>query len=370
MVIPFMTLYLTDKSMNYSLKDAGIVTGLFGSGSIIGAYAGGKLTDKIGFRKVQLYALALGGLLFFLLGQLQTLCLIGACAFLLGAINEAFRPANLTAISYYSTGANRARSYSLNRLAVNLGWAVGASLAGLLAAINYKLLFWVDGISNLLAALVLYLWLKPPKDPDSTDGKEQTEQKARYRSAYKDKTYLWFIVLVTLFGLCFFQLFTTIPKYFRDNLRLSETFIGFVMALNGLMIVLLEMVLVYILEKKNKPLLFVSRGFLVCTLSFLVLALPGNGKLIALLMILLVSMGEIISFPFLSMFWTDRSTVYNRGQYAALYTIAWGFSQAIGPYICSMMVDVWGFQATFIVLAGVLLFCTLSFFRMHIVSKR
>ncbi len=39
MVIPFMTLYLTDKSMNYSLKDAGIVTGLFGSGSIIGAYA-------------------------------------------------------------------------------------------------------------------------------------------------------------------------------------------------------------------------------------------------------------------------------------------------------------------------------------------
>ena len=41
MVVPFMTLYLTGKSMNRTLGEAGAVIGIFCLGSIIGAYFGG-----------------------------------------------------------------------------------------------------------------------------------------------------------------------------------------------------------------------------------------------------------------------------------------------------------------------------------------
>ena len=121
MVIPFMTLYLTSPSMGYSVGQAGIVFGLFGLGSFCGAYFGGRLTDKIGYYPVQLFTLTGGGLLFMLLGQMKSYGWICFVTYILSFVNEAFRPANSTAIAFYSKEENRTRSYSLNRLAINLG---------------------------------------------------------------------------------------------------------------------------------------------------------------------------------------------------------------------------------------------------------
>ena len=100
MVIPFMTLYLTSPEMGYSVGEAGIVFGLFGAGAFSGAWLGGRLTDKIGFYPVQLIALSGGGILFMVLGQMNTYPLICLFTYLLSFVNEAFRPANSTAIAF------------------------------------------------------------------------------------------------------------------------------------------------------------------------------------------------------------------------------------------------------------------------------
>src|SRR5882672_6296469 len=101
MVIPFMTIYLTRPAMGYSIGQAGIVMGIFGAGAICGGFIGGKLTDKLGFHPVQLVALAGGGIMFILLGMVKTYPLICLFTFLLSIVNEAFRPANSTAIAHY-----------------------------------------------------------------------------------------------------------------------------------------------------------------------------------------------------------------------------------------------------------------------------
>ena len=75
--------------------------------------------------------------------------LICLFTFLLSFVNEAFRPANSTAIAFYCKEENRTRSYALNRLAINIGWAVGSGIGGLLAKHSYELLFWVDGFTNI-----------------------------------------------------------------------------------------------------------------------------------------------------------------------------------------------------------------------------
>ncbi|MBS1566044.1 MAG: MFS transporter, partial [Bacteroidetes bacterium] len=82
--------------------------------------------------------------------------LICTFTFLLSFINEAFRPANSTAIAFYSKEENRTRSYSLNRLAINLGWAVGSVIGGIIAKFSYEWLFWVDGFTNILAAGLMW----------------------------------------------------------------------------------------------------------------------------------------------------------------------------------------------------------------------
>jgi predicted MFS family arabinose efflux permease len=329
---------------------------------VIGAYFGGKTSDRIGFRKVQLFTLFFGGCMFILLGQIRNYSMICLFTFILGLVNEAFRPANSSAIAYYSKPENRTRSYSLNRLAINLGWAVGTSVGGFLAAKNYQLLFWVDGLTNISAVLLLILFLKGSHVEKSAMKSELKVEEMR--SAYEDKIYLCFIALVILFAFCFFQMFTTVPKFFRDDLHLGEKYIGFIMALNGALIVAIEMVLVYSLEGKRQNLLYISIGLIVCAASFFSLLIPGPGKIVSLLMILLITVGEISSMPFMNSFWTQRSNEKNRGQYAALYTIAWGTAQSTGPFLASLLAEKAGFTVLFIVIGSLLLLGSFGFYRL------
>ncbi|MBA4241474.1 MAG: MFS transporter [Sphingobacteriaceae bacterium] len=367
MVLPFMTLYLTSKEMHRSLSEAGFVMALFGLGSIVGAYFGGKFSDKIGFYKVQLFTLFGGGLMFIVLGQVKSYPLICVFTFVLSMVNEAFRPANSSSIAFYSTAENRTRSYSLNRLAINLGWAVGASIGGLVAAFDYELLFWVDGVTNILAAGLLFYFLRPNIQIKKEEVKEEVVPEVM--SAYKDKTYLWFLVLMTLFSSCFIQLFTTIPKYFRDDMLLNEKYIGLIMAINGIIIVAIEMVLVYTLEKKNKNTRWIIIGLVMCACSYFSLLIPGNAKFISLVMILFITVGEIMAMPFMNVFWLQRANDKNRGQYAALYTISWGIGNTAGPFLVSALVDASSFKVAFIVLGFILCVSAFGFYKLNSNSK-
>jgi predicted MFS family arabinose efflux permease len=163
MVVPFMTLYLT-QTKHYSIGKSGIVMAIFGAGAICGGFIGGKLTDKLGFYNIQLTSLLCGGVLFIILGQLENFNAICACTFVLATLNESFRPANATAIAQYSNESNRTRCYSLNRLSINLGWAFGGALGGFIASHNYQLIFWIDGFTNIGAAALLVAVLSPSKN--------------------------------------------------------------------------------------------------------------------------------------------------------------------------------------------------------------
>lgn len=340
MVVPFMTLYLTSAEMGYSIAQAGFVFGLFGLGAFSGAWLGGRLTDKIGFYSVQLITLLGGGCLFIVLGQMKTYPLICIFTFLLSFVNEAFRPANSTAIAFYSREDNRTRSYALNRLAINLGWAVGSGLGGFLAHINYELLFWVDGLTNIAAGLLMWVWLKPVKINVEEPG---TTTKPIIASAYKDKTYIYFILISIFFAACFFQLFTNLPVYFKKELHLSEPYIGILMATNGIIIALVEMVIVYKLEGRRKNLTYISVGVFITGLAFLMLNMPVSAALLSYAMITTVTFGEILSMPFMNSYWISRTRPNNRGQYAALYTMAWSVAQTLGPVGGSQIADNFGF---------------------------
>jgi predicted MFS family arabinose efflux permease len=362
MVVPFMTLYLTSPAMGYSISQAGFVFGIFGIGAFSGAWIGGRLTDKIGFYPVQLITLFGGGIMFLVLGQMKTYPLICTFTFLLSFVNEAFRPANSTAIAFYSKESNRTRSYALNRLAINLGWAAGSALGGLLAHINYSLLFWVDGGTNIAAGILMWFTLKKNLNRKLFH-KDQPDIKIR--PVYQDKTYLYFITINIFFACCFFQLFTNLPVYFKKNLHFSEPYIGILMALNGLLIALVEMVLIYRLEGRRKELVYITIGVFIVGLSFLLLHVPGPASSIALLMIIMITLGEILAMPFMNSYWISRTHESNRGQYAALYTMTWAVAQTLGPVGGSQIADHFGFDMLWWVVGGIALAASFLYWKLY-----
>ncbi|MBY0535405.1 MAG: MFS transporter [Chitinophagaceae bacterium] len=367
MVVPFLTLYLTRPQMGYSIDQAGIVMGLFGLGAVIGAHLSGKLTDKIGFYPIQLFTLAFGGFLFFMLSWMNSYASICVTTFLLSFVNEAFRPANATAVAYYSKTENRTRSYALNRLAINLGWAVGNAIGGFVASINYKWLFWIDGTTNILAAIAMFFLLKPENN-GKREHKEETINPAD--SVYKDKEYRWFILLVVLFAACFFQLFTNLPAYFRNDMHYSERFIGLLGTVNGLIIAFIEMVLIFQIEGKRRNTYFITRGVLICGLAYLLLAVFPTSYSLAMIMIVSMTFGEILSMPFMNSFWIERSKNHNRGQYAAMYTMAWATAQTLGPVIGALIAAHAGFISLFWTLGICLLVASIGFYFLNAKMSR
>lgn len=343
MVLAFMTLYCTH--LGYTIQQGGVVVAIYGVGAVTGALIGGKLSDKFGFYYMQFGALFFGGVMFIILGQMQSYTSICVCTFILSMVNESFRPANASAIAHYSSAQNRTQSFSLVRLAINLGWGIGSALGGFLASINYHLLFWVDGFTNIIAAILLLIIL-----PKVTVAQQQNLSVAKKsvqtisNSVFRDKAFLYFLFFQLLFAICFFQLFTTIPIFFKSNLGLDEFHIGTIMAANGIVIAVFEMVLVFKLEGRKPYLTLIRNGSLMMGIAFLFLNLPlHSGLQVAVLAMLVISVAEMLSMPFMNSYYISLSTDQTRGQYAGLYTMTWSAAQVIGSSTGSVIAYQFGF---------------------------
>ena len=104
------------------------------------------------------------------------------------------------------------------------------------------------------------------------------------------------------------------------------------------------MVLIYKLEGRRKKLDYIFFGILMVGISFLMLNIPGMGPMLAFCMITIMTFGEIFSMPFMNSFWISRTQPANRGEYAALYTMAWSAAQTLGPLGGSQLAGHFGFK--------------------------
>ncbi|MEO9570809.1 MAG: MFS transporter [Polaribacter sp.] len=341
MVIPFLSLYLT-KSLNFSLTDVGWIMSFFGLGSVLGTWIGGKLTDKIGYYKVMYVSLVFTGIFFVLLQYASTF--YGFCVgiFLVMLVADSFRPAMFVALSAYSKPENKTRSVTLIRLAINLGFSAGPAVGGLIiTGVGYEGLFWTDGITCVLAAFLLLKVLHPKK------AKIQDEVKVDNPvSAYEDKAFWIFFIAMFIFGFVFLQYFSTMPLYYKDAHFLSEFEIGLLMGFNGFFIFLFEMPLIKWLEdsKKNKVKL-ITLGLFLVALSFIVLNLTGWVGILIIGM-LLMTVGEMIAFPFSNAFAVERAKKGNQGEYMALYSISFSLSHIFSHNVGMQMVNEFGFKTT------------------------
>ena len=354
MVIPFLSLYLTE-SLDFSLGNVGWVMSAFGLGSVIGSWLGGKLTDKIGYYKVMLFSLLATGFLFIGLQFLTTFYSFCLGIFLVMLVADIFRPAMFVALSAYSKPENKTRSVTLIRLAINLGFSAGPAIGGLIITyLSYNGLFWVDGITCILAS-VLLLNVLNPKTAKTID--EDIVENPK--SAYTDKTFWIFLAAMSLFGIVFLQFFSTIPLYYKDAHHLSELEIGLIMGMNGFIIFVLEMPLVKWLEnsKRTKSGLMLI-GAILTGLSFIVLNSTSWVGILVISM-LLVTIGEMIAFPFSNAFAMDRSKRGNKGEYMALYSISFSVAHIFSHNGGMHLVERFGYDYTWYVvtaIAGVCMF--------------
>lgn len=365
MVIPFLSLYLT-KNRGFSLEDVGWILTFFGLGSVAGSWLGGKLVDKIGHYRTMSLSLLISGVFFIFLQFPVSFWGICAGIFIVMLVADAFRPAVFVAINAYSKPENRTRSVTLIRLAINLGFSAGPAVGGLIiAGAGYSGLFWVDGITCILAGILLLKLLHPKKAVENPK-----EVILIPKTMMKDKPYLVFIAAMILFGFVFLQYFSTMPLYYARVHFLSELEIGLLLGLNGLLIFLFEMPLIKYLESKVRSTLFhVVTGTLLAGISFLLINLTGWIGILVVGMIFL-TLGEMIAFPFSNSFALKRAEGGKQGSYMALYSIAFSIGHIFGHNSGMQLIDKFGYTLTWNVMILLsLISCALIFYVMYLVKK-
>jgi Arabinose efflux permease len=360
MVIPFMTIYLTNQ-LSFSTVQTGYIMACFGAGSLAGSYLGGKLTDWIGYFQTMFWSLFLGGFMFFLLLYQKEFYAVAIVIFLVSLVIDLFRPALFSAVAIFSPEKDRTRSISLIRLAINLGFGVGPAFGGLIAEVyGFSWLFIVDGVTCISAGL--FVWWKIPRNVKPQH--QETENTQIPTSIFKDGIYLGFLLLTTLVGIIFMQLIFLIPVYLKDILQFSEAHVGYLMALNGLLIFAVEMPLVHHCDSRKTNLYWVMVGTGMVSLSYLFLVIPGTGLawyFLPILFMITISIGEIFMFPFTNSFAYSRSNDQNRGSYMGYYSMAFSISLIIAPIIGFQIANWLGYDMLFYFLAGGGLLLVLGF---------
>jgi len=249
------------------------------------------------------------------------------------------------------------------RFAINLGFSIGPAMGGIVAGtLGFRWIFLIDAITCLIAAYILYRYL--PFNRSSVPEKK-TETTVNGRSAYKDSQYLAFIFLVALYGIAFFQLFTSVPVYWQQEWCFSETKIGLILALNGLIIVMLEMPFVRSLEHITRYMIMSSIGSVLLVLSFLVLIGGWISIVPAIIFIILMSFSEMFAMPFMTNYAVSRPTEDRRGQYMALYSMAYGVAHIVAPLSSLLIADHYGFYTLYLGLIVLSIVMAMAFYSLR-----
>lgn len=368
MVIPFLTLYLT-QDLQFSLSDVGWIMTCFGLGSVAGSWLGGKLSDTFGFYSTMVLSLVFTGIAFVAIQFVKSFEGICISILLLMAIADTFRPAMYVAIRTYSKPENRTRAISLVRLAINLGFSAGPAIGGLLIVnFGYGGLFWVDGLTCISAAILLKMTISQRKANEIDKTTKAANQSSG--SPYKDIPYLLFLFSAFLVAATFLQFFSTVPLFFREVHHLSEEQIGLLLGANGLIVFVVEMPLIKFLDQPRFSIYkILAASTLLILFSFLIMNFT-NWAGILILSIVLMSFGEILNFPFLNRFSMERAERGKTGAYMALFTVAFSVSHIASHNTGLQLIDRFGYEFTWYVMSSVLAVAIILFLWLESIVKK
>lgn len=323
-VVPLLTIYLLTVR-HLSVSEAGAVVSFFGAGQVVASIVGGQLTDRLGRRPTILMSLFGGSITMALLGRATEVGEMTLLVAAVGFVGELYRPAVTAMVSDVVPPAQRVWAFGLLYWAINLGFAVAGFVGGLIADLDFSILFYADAVTSALYGVIVLVAVpetKPARDPHAP------KPTALGDSPLLDGQYVIFIALNFLMAVMPMQTMAPLSAHMTWQGFPASTY-GFVIAVNGVLIIVLQPLLTRWIGGFDP-----SKILAVSSLLYGVgMAVHG---LATVAVVHAVAVGvwtiaEIIEAPTKSAIATDMAPVSARGRYAGLMVMSWGLAQVIGP---------------------------------------
>jgi MFS family permease len=322
-----LAIYLT-QGRGFSESFAGLVIGLWGAGAAVGTLIGGVLADRWGRKPTALTALygAAGVMLLvgFATGRLE----IAIAVTVLGMVNEAARPA-LSALMIDIVGErDRVRAFSLNYWVINVGFAVAATLAGVLAGVDFRLLFAINAAAIVIGATIVAIGVTEPRRaprPAAT-----VTAGPGLRAVFTDRVYMSFTAVNVLLAIVFMQHISTLPMAMGHDGLPPATF-GSVIALNGVLIVAGQLFIPRLLRGR-RPSTTMAVAAVIVGVGFGLTAFADAAWFYGLT-VLVWTIGEMLNSPSNSATNADLSPAHLRGRYQGVFSLSWSVASFVAPLL-------------------------------------
>ncbi|MGW2568728.1 MDR family MFS transporter [Streptomyces sp. NPDC001537] len=336
-VATFMALYLTI-DRGYSASYAGLVASLHGLGGVVSSLGGGVMTDRLGRRPTLLIAQSSTAVSVALLGFVHDPVAIAAVAFLVGMASNASRPAVQAMMADIVRPEDRVRAFSLNYWAINLGFAVSSLAAGFIAEFSYLAGFLIEAGMTAVCAVVVFLKL-PESRPAAALSKGVREEAVGLGTVVRDKRYMGVVGLSFLVALVFQQGSVGLPVAMGEA-GFTPADYGMAIAVNGVLIVALQIPLTRLIERRDPRRLLVVSS-LLAGYGFGLTAFAGSVGVFALT-VCVWTLGEMVNAPTQTGLVVRLSPAHGRGRYQGVYTLSWSLAALVAPLMSGVVIDRFG----------------------------
>jgi len=322
-VMPFLALYLKREGLEPWVTGASLAA--YGAGCLIANLAGGYFADRVGRKPTILVSCASAVVTMLALSQAHTPATLVTFSGLVGLASALYFPAASALLVDLVPPPLRLRAFGCQRLAVNLGFALGMATAGLLAAHSFLLLFVIDAATTAILGLMVLFGVPPGKAPKTENpGWGVALTAMRGNGAYLRSLFASFCMAVV-----FWQLSSTWGLHVTSVGGHDEKVYGWLMALNGLLIVVFELPLTSFTRRHPGPRMMMW-GYLLSGAGLGLSAFGGTLPLLVAVMVIF-TLGEMISSPVGNAYVAALAPDDMRGRFMGMLGVSWGSAAMLGP---------------------------------------
>lgn len=352
LLIPYLTIHL-----QLSLPLASLTLAICTFSLLLSGLLGGPLADRFGPRRIMMSSLLLNGLILFIFSFVSHFLLIVLISSLYGFTLGVYRPASQALLTRLSKPGTYKITFSIFRLAINLGMSLGPAVGGYLATYSFSSIFVINAITSLLGGLILFFGL--PKSKEHLVATRMTRFDLGLKYLKKDPALKLFILGMVPIAMVFYQHSSILSLFLHQDLHFSLGFYGLMLSLNTLMIAFLELPLnIATMSWSFRRSLTI--GAFIVTLGF-------SGYLFAtthwavIICTIIWTIGEMVLMPSASAYIAEIAPPDHRGSYMSIFSTSTNIGFFFGPWLGGLIMH-WLTSTGLWISCGVLGICSVLIF--------
>jgi MFS family permease len=370
---PFLTMFLTYR-IGISIGVVGVIVAVNAGLGLIGTMIGGKLIDSIGRKKVLVVFGVASGIGYGLCAFINNPIIITGILMVSSFVGGFSHPVYGTITTDLTEGKQRNAAFSLNYMALNIGFSVGPLLAGFLYE-NYLMWFFLgDAITTFISIALVFIFVpetKPTKgEMEKSKAKtyESAEEGSLFEALIKRPTLLIFSFIIVIYFIVFsqftFGLSIQVGDIFKDN---GPTIFGSLMTVNAVMCSVLT-VFITSATKNIKASLCIAIGGVLYALGFGMMFFIDSYYMF-IISTATWTVGEILVATNTSVYIANHTPITHRGRFNSVFPIIRKLGFMIGPMMAGLYVKYTNIRNLWLLVAVLAVIGSLMMYKLYTVDK-